>query len=217
MAGTVIYDDREPHALDEGAREDGDRLWISVADLEPATGWTRKPEGLCRDEACVPLPADGTWLDDAGRLDLTAFARAEARPALRDEQHGIWAFGPSLAVAPDGVEAPDFTLPDIDGQLHSLSDYRASFSSTSRWLSASGIGAVGERIPHPTTNPTYLRDTTQLALLAEGLRNAEIADRLVLSPRTVDHHVSSVLGKLDARTRAEAAATAIRLGLTEAR
>jgi hypothetical protein len=37
---------------------------------------------------------------------------------------------------------------------------RASFSSTSRWLSASGIGAVGERIPHPTTNPTYLRDTT---------------------------------------------------------
>jgi DNA-binding NarL/FixJ family response regulator len=69
------------------------------------------------------------------------------------------------------------------------------------------------------SNPGALtaRELEVVALLAEGLRNAEIADRLVLSPRTVDHHVSSVLGKLDARTRAEAAATAIRLGLTEGR
>ena len=68
------------------------------------------------------------------------------------------------------------------------------------------------------SNPAALtaRELEVVALLAEGLRNAEIADRLVLSPRTVDHHVSSVLGKLDARTRSEAAATAIRLGLAGA-
>jgi hypothetical protein len=124
MAGTVFYDDRAPHALDTSAREDGDRLWISEADLEPATGWMLKPEGLCRDEACVPVPPDGAWLDGEERLDLTAFARAEARPTLHDSEHGIWAFGPSMAVAPDGVDAPDFTLPDIDGEMHSLSDYR---------------------------------------------------------------------------------------------
>ena len=51
MAGTIIYDDRQPHALDADAREDGDRLWISVADLESATGWTLQTRG--------PVPGRG--------------------------------------------------------------------------------------------------------------------------------------------------------------
>jgi DNA-binding NarL/FixJ family response regulator len=45
------------------------------------------------------------------------------------------------------------------------------------------------------------------------LRNREIAERLYLSSKTVDHHVSTILRKLDARTRGEATATAARLGL----
>src|SRR5205807_637938 len=49
------------------------------------------------------------------------------------------------------------------------------------------------------------RETDVVRLVAEGLRNSEIAQRLFLSPRTVDHHVSAVLRKLDARTRLEAA------------
>lgn len=49
------------------------------------------------------------------------------------------------------------------------------------------------------------------------LRHAAIAERLVLSPRTVEHHVSSLLRKLDARTRGEAAVAATRLGLLEDR
>jgi AhpC/TSA family len=138
MAGTIIFDDRGPHALDADARVDGDRLWISAADLESATGWTLKPEGLCRGEACVPLAADGSWLDREGRLDLTTFARADARPILRDEEQEIWAFGPSLAAAPDGVTAPDFTLPDIDGQMHSLSDYRGQKVFLYTWGSYCG-------------------------------------------------------------------------------
>jgi DNA-binding CsgD family transcriptional regulator/tetratricopeptide (TPR) repeat protein len=66
-------------------------------------------------------------------------------------------------------------------------------------------------------NPAGLtaRELEVVALLAEGLRNAEIAERLVVSGKTVDHHVSAILRKLDARTRQEAAAAAARLGLTD--
>ena len=57
------------------------------------------------------------------------------------------------------------------------------------------------------------RELEVLGLVTEGLRNAEIAERLFLSEKTVDHHVSSILRKLDARTRAEASVKAVRLGL----
>jgi len=48
-----------------------------------------------------------------------------------------------------------------------------------------------------------------------GRRNAEIARELVLSERTVDHHVAAILQKLGARTRTDAGARAVRLGLTD--
>jgi DNA-binding NarL/FixJ family response regulator len=65
------------------------------------------------------------------------------------------------------------------------------------------------------TNPVGLtsREMEVLHLVAEGLRNADIAGRLVLSPRTVDHHVSSVLNKLGVRSRAAAGRAALALGV----
>ena len=65
------------------------------------------------------------------------------------------------------------------------------------------------------SNPAGLttRELEVLALLAEGLRNADIAERLVVSAKTVDHHVSAILRKLGVRTRSEAVAAAWRLDL----
>jgi DNA-binding CsgD family transcriptional regulator len=64
-------------------------------------------------------------------------------------------------------------------------------------------------------NPAQLtaRELEVLELVAQGLGNAEIAERLFLSQKTVGHHVSAILRKLDVRTRAQASAQAVRLGL----
>jgi DNA-binding CsgD family transcriptional regulator/tetratricopeptide (TPR) repeat protein len=73
------------------------------------------------------------------------------------------------------------------------------------------------RGPRTTTraNPAGLttREVEVLALVAEGLRNAEIAGRLFVTEKTVAHHVSAVLRKLDVSSRAQAGAEAARLGI----
>jgi DNA-binding CsgD family transcriptional regulator/tetratricopeptide (TPR) repeat protein len=79
-------------------------------------------------------------------------------------------------------------------------------------------GARGlPRGPRPASqkNPAGLtsRQLEVLVLVAEGLRNAEIAERLVLAEKTVDHHVSAILRKLGVRTRGQASAEAVRFGL----
>jgi DNA-binding NarL/FixJ family response regulator len=57
------------------------------------------------------------------------------------------------------------------------------------------------------------RELEVLELVGAGLRNAEIAKRLFLAERTVDHHVSAILRKLEVESRSEAARAAARLGL----
>jgi DNA-binding NarL/FixJ family response regulator len=71
------------------------------------------------------------------------------------------------------------------------------------------------RIATTRAHPAGLtaRQADVLALLAEGLSNADIADRLVISARTADHHVSAILAKLSVRSRREAAVVAQRMGL----
>jgi DNA-binding CsgD family transcriptional regulator/tetratricopeptide (TPR) repeat protein len=72
----------------------------------------------------------------------------------------------------------------------------------------------GPRPPTAANQPGLTaRQMEVLALVADGFSNAEIAARLSLSAKTVDHHVSAVLGKLHVTTRGQAAVVARRLGL----
>ena len=67
----------------------------------------------------------------------------------------------------------------------------------------------------PAAAPTELtpREREVLALVAEGLTNAELAERLYISPRTAGVHVSNILAKLGMSSRTEAAAWAVRSGI----
>ena len=77
-----------------------------------------------------------------------------------------------------------------------------------------------QRGPRATTRQNQhgltAREMEVLALVNEGLQNGQIADRLVVSVRTVDHHVEAILRKLGAKTRADARATATSLGIAVA-
>jgi two-component system response regulator DegU len=77
--------------------------------------------------------------------------------------------------------------------------------------------AVGPTAPEPEPPPFPLtpREVEVLQLLAQGLDNAAIAQRLVLTRRTVQNHVSNIYGKLGVTTRTEAALYAIRHGLVQ--
>jgi DNA-binding CsgD family transcriptional regulator len=96
----------------------------------------------------------------------------------------------------------------------------AAAKIAARRLRERGVRGIA-RGPRRATrrNPAQLtpREATVLDLVAEGLSNAEIAERLFVSPRTVDYHVSALLRKLDARTRGGAVAAGRRLGAVEPR
>ena len=97
-----------------------------------------------------------------------------------------------------------------DGDVAALEDLGARQAAD---VVRRGLGIRGPR-RSTRENPSGLtrRELEVLALVTEGLSNRAIAKRLVLSQRTVDHHVAAILRKLRVKTRAEATARAVRLG-----
>lgn len=127
----------------ERTRSAGNDLWLTVPDLAQAAGWEIKPEGVCRDEMCVPLPAgrdDAFLAEDGGEtwFNLSEFARHIEQPLAHDAAHGVWSFGPPSFAAQSGLAfqmAPDFTLPDFDGHSRSLSEFRGKKVFLVTWAS----------------------------------------------------------------------------------
>ena len=113
-----------------------------------------------------------------------------------------------------GADEEDLLLHALD-ELRRLEAHPAAVI-VDRQLRKRGLRGL-PRGPRASTrsNPANLtaRELEVIALLGQSLANAEIADRLVLSRRTVEHHVSSILRKLSVQTRAQAAAEGARLGL----
>ncbi|MBS0518287.1 MAG: hypothetical protein JSR90_06315 [Proteobacteria bacterium] len=112
-----------------------DGLWMSAAEAETVTGWTLKPEGMCRAEACVPMPASALA---AGAVDVEAFWRKLGGPVVGSDAGDVWALGAPAdernAVL-EGLQAPDFTLPDVDGVPRTLSQLRGRKVFLATWAS----------------------------------------------------------------------------------
>jgi hypothetical protein len=121
------------------ARAEGERLWISATDLEAATGWSSRPEGLCRGTVCVPIPAGRErdfQRDD--RIDVAAVWRHLGKPLAHSADGAAWVLGAGAAdraASLRSLEAPDFTLPDRDGRMHTLSAYRGKKVLLVSWAS----------------------------------------------------------------------------------
>ncbi len=122
-----------PTAQHKVAARDG--LWMSAADAERVTGWTLKPEGMCLAERCVPLPAAAVT---DGQVDVAAFWTKLGGPVVGSEDGAVWALGAPADernAMLEGLEAPDVTLPDVDGAPRTLSQLRGSKVFLATWAS----------------------------------------------------------------------------------
>jgi hypothetical protein len=149
IRATVVYDDvaTEINPAQIQIEDASGQLWITTADLTRATRFEVKPQGVCRDELCFPLPkarqqeflrkdpgdknAGKTW------FNLTAFAALVHQSVAHDAGQSMWYFGlrsdqqQRLA----SLRAPDFTLPDMNGKTHSLSDFHGKKVFLVTWAS----------------------------------------------------------------------------------
>jgi DNA-binding CsgD family transcriptional regulator/tetratricopeptide (TPR) repeat protein len=151
------------------------------------------------------------WIAPPYRLQLEGDARAAAA-AWHD--HGCPYEAARALAESDEAEA----------QLEALAELERLGAGPLAKQVRQGLRARGATVPRgprasTRANPAELttRELDVLRLVADGKRNAEVADELVLSRRTVDHHVSAILRKLQVKTRGEAAAEAARLGLLQDR
>jgi hypothetical protein len=140
VRATVIYDDAATEIA--AAEEDAGQLWITTEDLKLATRFELKPQGVCRDELCFPLPksrAKEYVRKKSGKswFNLTAFAALVRQPVAHDAALATWYFG-LRADQREGLaslQAPNFTLPDMEGKLHALSDFRGKKIFLVTWAS----------------------------------------------------------------------------------
>jgi DNA-binding CsgD family transcriptional regulator/tetratricopeptide (TPR) repeat protein len=230
--------DPDPWTPLEEAREVADRtgqLWWTwqVAAAEAEALWlARRPEAIAGATADTfehakrlgsPWPvAELAWWRRQGGIKepVPTSASGPFELQLRGDWRGAaaaWrdAGCPYEAALALGESDDEAALRTALEELQRLGAQPAA-AIVARSLRERGARAVprGQR-PATKANPANLtpREVEVLQLVAQGLRNAEVAARLVLSERTVDHHVAAILRKLGVRGRAEASAEAVRLGL----
>jgi HD-GYP domain-containing protein (c-di-GMP phosphodiesterase class II)/DNA-binding CsgD family transcriptional regulator len=168
---------------------------------------------MSRSDALRPMAAIAGMHHE--RLDGSGYHRGARHPQLPVEAR--------ILAAADAFEAMTHERPHRPALESELAASELSTGATDGRLDPDAVDAVvraagvprGAR-PRPVA-PAGLsqRETDVLRLVARGLTNREIADRLVVSPRTAEHHVQHVYAKIGTSSRAAAALFAMEHGLLD--
>ena len=204
---------------------------VPVATARAEAAWLRGDLARCKSEALAAhemaersgpwaLGQICYWLWKAGELPempsqlpepyALQFAGDWRSAATAWEQIGC-PYEQALALAEGDATARRAALTILDRM-----GARATSARLKQQVIASRVPSVSRGPRSSTrTNPAGLtnQQLEVLRLMADGLRNAEIAEILSLSPKTVEHHVAAVLAKLNARSRAQAVSQAHTLGV----
>ena len=135
LATLTLLDEDSPLQVPAIVDADGVRLWPDV--VQRSLGWRLEAAGLCRGDTCVPLRPEHGLLRHDG-LDVRALASLLDRPLALDVDERIACLGASAAERGHrlrSLDAPAFTLPDLDGHPHSLSDHRGRKVLLLAWAS----------------------------------------------------------------------------------
>jgi hypothetical protein len=119
------------------ARIRSGRVFVAPEDGRSALGWELTPEGLCGEGQCIPV-LDGSALAAPEGLDLAVLAHVLDRPLALDLEERAAYLGVGAADRRRTLAAglaPDFTLPDLAGRLHSLAEHRGEKVLLVAWAS----------------------------------------------------------------------------------
>jgi DNA-binding CsgD family transcriptional regulator len=194
--------------------------WLGLADEETALQELRRVVERAED---VALVADAAlWLKRLDPAAVVGAIPAALRP-VQLELEGDWNAAADVwaSLGAPFDEAMALAQGDTEGRLRAIEIFgrlgaTASAERVSLDLRREGIDFATPR-PRASTlrNPMGLtnRQMDVLRALNDGLTNAEIGEKLFVSPKTVDHHVSAILARLEVGSRGEAAAKARKLDI----
>ena len=134
---TILCGDRRTELSQAHAQPDD--LWIPLASLEAVSGWTLKPEGMCLDDFCIPLPPERREaFVQSEQVNLSEFWRYREAPVVHDGNHDVWVLG-EPAIATENIsastQAPNFCLPDLTGRTYCLSQFAGKKVLLLAWAS----------------------------------------------------------------------------------